>query len=73
VTARQSRLVARSELSFSSNSSSQSSVESLACSGPNNSVTARMNADNSCSAILIWSSQVELQNDSSLSTGPPRN
>jgi hypothetical protein len=63
VTARQSRPVARGGLSISSDSSSQSSVESLACSAPNNSVTARMNADNSRSAMLIWSSQVELQND----------
>ena len=73
MTARQSRLVARGGLSVSSDSSRQSSVESLACSGPNNSVSARMNADNSRSAMLIWSSQVELQNDSSLSMGPSRN
>jgi hypothetical protein len=31
-----------------------------------------MNADNSRSAMLIWPSQVELQNDSSLSMGTPR-
>src|ERR1700683_1343919 len=72
VPARQSRLVARGGLSISSASSSQSSVESLACSGPNNSVTARRNADNSRSAMLIRSLQVELQNDSSLSMGSPR-
>src|SRR3984885_9118754 len=72
VTARQSRLVARGGRSISSDSSSQSSVESLACSGSNNSVTARRNADNSRSAMLIRSLQVELQNDSSLSMGSPR-
>jgi hypothetical protein len=73
VTARQSRLVARGDPSISSDASSQSSAESLACSGPNNSVTASMNADNSRSAIWIWSPQGELQNDSSLSMEPSRN
>ncbi len=72
VTARQSRPLDRGGLSIRSDSSSHSSVESLACSGPNNSVTARMNADNSRSAILIWSSQVEWGNDFSLSMGPSR-
>src|SRR5208282_1259826 len=62
VTARQSRLVDRGGQSLNSDSSSQSSAQSGACSGPNNSVTARMNADNSRSAMLIWSSQVELRN-----------
>ena len=69
MTARQSRLMALGGLSISSDSSSQSSAESLACSGPNNSVTAQMNADNSRSAMLIWFSQVELRTDSSLSMG----
>ncbi|HTC47293.1 MAG TPA: hypothetical protein VK722_08220 [Candidatus Aquilonibacter sp.] len=66
VTARQSRLVDRSGLSVDSNSSSQSSAASLACSGPNNSVTALVKADNSSSAISAWSAQVGLLNDSSL-------
>lgn len=64
MTARQFRLVGRSGLSIDSNSSSQSSVESLACSGPYNSVTALMKADNSRSAISVWSAQVGLLNDS---------
>src|SRR5580693_903472 len=64
VTARQSRLVDRGGLSISSDSSSQSSAESLACSGPNNSVTAPMNTDNSLSSICISSAYIELENDS---------
>jgi len=63
VTARQYRLVGRGGLSLNSDSSSQSSAESLACSGPNNSVTALMKADNSRSAISICSAQVELLTD----------
>jgi hypothetical protein len=66
VTARQSRPVDRSGLSVDSNSSSQSSAASLACSGPNNSVTALVKADNSRSAISVWSAQVRLPNVSSL-------
>ena len=53
VTARQFRLVDRGGLSISFDSSSQSSAESLATSGPNSSVTAPMNADNSRSAMSI--------------------
>ena len=59
--------------SITSDSSSQSCVESLACSGPNNSVIAQMNADNSRSTMRIWSSQGESQNHSSLYLGPSRN
>jgi len=69
VTARQSRLVDRGGLSISSDSSSQSSAESLACSGPNNSVTAPMNADNSLSSLCIWSVYAELENDSFMFIG----
>jgi hypothetical protein len=43
--------------STSINSRSQSSVESSACSGPNNWVTALKNADNSRSAIVRRSAQ----------------
>src|SRR5277367_3241743 len=53
VTVRQSRLVKAVELSINSNSSSQSCAESLACSGPNNSVTAATNDANSRSANCI--------------------
>jgi hypothetical protein len=56
VTDRQFRLSDRGVLSIRSDSSSQSSAESLACSGPYNSVAARTNADSSRSAICIWSS-----------------
>src|SRR5216683_352449 len=63
VTARQSRLVDRGWLSIS-NSSSQSTAESWACSGPSNSFTALMNAENSRSAICICSLQMEVENDS---------
>jgi hypothetical protein len=65
VTARQSRLVRRGELSIKSDSSSQSSADSRACFGPNNPVIAPMNDANSHSAKCIWSAQVELSNDSS--------
>src|SRR5580692_7835463 len=41
---RQSRLANRGSASINTNSSSQSSAASLACSEPNNSVTALMNA-----------------------------
>ena len=41
---RQSRLVNPGRVSINTNSSSQSSAASLACSEPNNSVTALMNA-----------------------------
>jgi len=41
-----------------------STAESWACSGPCNSFTALMNAENSRSAICICSSQIELENDS---------
>jgi len=43
-----------------SNSSIQSSVASLACSGPNNSVTALMKSPNSCSAMTIRSASAGL-------------
>src|SRR5437868_14321459 len=46
--------------SIATNSCNQSSAESSACSDPNNSFTARMNAANSCSAILISSEQLKL-------------
>src|SRR5271166_3770742 len=54
VTARQSRLVDRGAQSINSDSSSQSSAESRACSGPNNSFTAPMNDANSRSAKCTW-------------------
>src|SRR5216684_3490649 len=50
---RQSRLVNPGRPSINTNSSSQSSAASLACSEPNNSVTALMNAPSSRSAIVI--------------------
>jgi hypothetical protein len=64
VTARQSRLVDPGWLSIKSNSSSQSTAEIWACSGPNNSFTALMNAENSRSAICGCCLQIELENDS---------
>src|ERR1700677_585685 len=54
VTVRQSRLVDRGGQSINSDSSSQSSAESRACSGPNNSFTAPMNDANSRSAKCSW-------------------
>ncbi len=66
VTARHSRFVDRCGMSMTSDSSSQSSAESLASSGPNKSVTAAMNADSSVPAVRISSSQDDLLNDSSL-------
>jgi len=69
VTARQSRLVDREGLSIRSDSSSQSSAESRACSGPNSMVTARMKAANSRSAMCTWSSYVESRNDDVVFTG----
>src|SRR6266478_3894968 len=50
---RQSRLVNPGMASTNTNSSSQSSAASLACSEPNNSVTALMNAPSSRSAMVI--------------------
>ena len=50
---RQSRLVNPGKSSVNTNSSSQSSAASLACSKPNNSVTALMNAPSSRSAMVI--------------------
>src|ERR1700730_10578521 len=44
-------------VSISINSCNQSSVESSACPGPNNWVTALKNADNSRSAITVRSEQ----------------
>ena len=67
MTARQCRLVDPGWLSINSNSSSQSTAESWACSGPCNSFTALMNAANSRSAICICSLQIELENDSFVS------
>src|SRR5580692_9967387 len=49
----QSRLVNPGRVSVNTNSSSQSSAASLACSEPNNSVTALMNAPSSRSAMVI--------------------
>ena len=69
MTARQCRLVDPGWLSINSDSSSQSTSESWACSGPNNSFTALMNAENSRYAICVCSSQVELENDSFVSIG----
>lgn len=69
MTARQSRLVDPDWLSIKSNSSSQSIAESWACSGPCNSFTALMNAENSRSAICVCSLQIELENDSFVSIG----
>ena len=65
VTARQYRLVDRGGPSINSDSSSQSSAESLASSEPNSWVTAPMNADNSRSAMSTSAAQFELQNCSS--------
>ena len=53
VTDPQSRLVGPGKASINSSSSTQSSAASLACSGPNNSVTALMKARNSRSAKTI--------------------
>ena len=64
MTARQYRFVDPGWLSINSNSSSQSAAESWACSLPNNSFTALMNAENSRSAICVCSLQIELENDS---------
>jgi len=64
VTARQSRLVDPGRLSISSNSSSQSTADSRAWSGPCNSFTALMNAENSRSAIRVCFLQIELKNES---------
>src|SRR6266446_7066877 len=61
VTARQCRLVDPGWLSINFNSSSQSTAESWACSGPCNSFTALMNDENSRSAICICSLQIELE------------
>jgi hypothetical protein len=55
VTDPQWRLVGPGKSSINSNSLIQSSAASLACSGPNNSVTAPMKAPNSRSAIAIRS------------------
>ena len=64
MTARQCRFVDPVWLFINSNSSSQSTAESWACSGPNNSFTALMNAENSRSAICVCCLQIELENDS---------
>src|SRR5207302_8779939 len=64
VTSRQCRLVVPGWLSINSNSSSQSNAESWAWSGPSNSFTALMNAENSRSAISVCSLQMEVENDS---------
>ena len=56
VTTRQSRYVDEDCVSISSDSSSQSFSESLACFGPYNSVTAEMNEDSSRSARCVCSS-----------------
>jgi hypothetical protein len=69
VTARQSRLADPGWISIDSNSSSQSTAESWAWSGPNNSFTALMNAESSCSAIRVRSIQIELEIDSFAFTG----
>jgi hypothetical protein len=53
VTARHFRSIDREGLSINVNSSSQTAVETRACSGPNSSVTAPMNADNSHSALCV--------------------
>jgi hypothetical protein len=53
VTDPQSRPVDPGKASIDSSSSTQSSAASLACSGPNNSVTALMKAPNSRSAMTI--------------------
>ncbi len=69
MTARQCRVLDPRSLSINSNSSSQSTTESWAWSGPNNSFTALMNAESSCSAIRVCSMQIELENDSFVFTG----
>src|ERR1700760_1475476 len=50
--------------SISSDSVSQSSAQSLACSGPNSLATAVINADNSHSAKRICVAQFDMENDS---------
>jgi hypothetical protein len=60
VTSRQSQPASPYELSINANSSSQTSVKNLAGSEPNNSVTALINANNSRSAMLAGSAQVDL-------------
>jgi hypothetical protein len=60
VTARQCRLVDPGWPSIIFNSSSQSTAESWACSGPCNSFTALMNAENSRSARRIPNTIVQL-------------
>jgi len=64
VTSRKCRFVVPGWLSINSNSSSQSTAESWAWSGPSNSFTALMNAENSRSAISVCSLQMEVENDS---------
>src|SRR5580765_6594800 len=56
VIACQLRTSDRGGLSINSDSSSQSSVESLACSGPYNSLSAPRNVDSSHSTLYAWSS-----------------
>ena len=60
MTARQSRLVDSGRLSINSNSSSQSTADSWACSGPCNSFTALRNAENSRFARRIPNTIVQL-------------
>ncbi len=60
VTDPQSRLVGPGKASINSSSSTQSSAASLACSGPNNSVTALMKAPSSRSAMTISSASAGL-------------
>src|SRR5579871_4258407 len=64
VAARQSPASDRRELSTRSNSSSQSSAASPACTGPYNSLTAAMNEDSSRSATRVCSPQIESENNS---------
>ena len=63
VTLRQCRLADLGSFSTASASSSQSSAAGLACSGPNNFVTALTNARNSRSALRSWSAHGEVETD----------
>jgi hypothetical protein len=57
VTIRHSRVVGPGKQSLDATSSNQSSADNFASSGPNNSVTALVNAANSRSAETIWELQ----------------
>jgi hypothetical protein len=59
VIAPQSLLVGPGKASIDSNSSTQYSAATLACSGPNNSVTALMKAPNSRSAMTETSASCD--------------